>query len=262
VDLTIATTPTARMAAALLVLLFAAGHLAATEGQPAKAFAIQDKRLAPKPGSRPCKTDAQLESSPSGYLAGGQVEMQDGQFALFCDGALHTWIGSHRNVEGAGITLVSDRDDPLQFRVDASLGYVYVKGKGTVTLADGTSTTLPPGAPGPSAGPVPVEWEGTSEWPGLRFDISFARAAGQIGNLKVAVTCLVGQGGIEASLAAPVAVGEDGTFTFKAGQGSAGTGRFVSAGSAEGTYKFPFSLKCGEAFQPASGPWRASPKKK
>ena len=63
-----------------------------------------------------------------------------GQSALWCYGAKHTWIG---NISYAGYTFDSDKEDPLQFRVDKVEGYVYVKGEGTVTMPDGSIIKLP-----------------------------------------------------------------------------------------------------------------------
>ena len=77
--------------------------------------------------------------------------MIDGNWAIFCYGAKHKWIGT---ITYAGYTFASDQTDPLQFIVDQEQGYVYVKGKGSVTLPDktiiafpGLAGTIPTGSP-------------------------------------------------------------------------------------------------------------------
>jgi hypothetical protein len=76
---------------------------------------------------------------------------------LWCYGAKHTWIGK---LTYAGYTFASDENDPLQFVVDKNKGYAYIKGKGAVTLPDGTIVPLPRQSPKsiapPSDMPTPV----------------------------------------------------------------------------------------------------------
>jgi hypothetical protein len=42
-----------------------------------------------------------------------------------------------------GYTFASDANDPLQFTIEQNHKYLYVQGKGAVTLPDGTQVTLP-----------------------------------------------------------------------------------------------------------------------
>jgi len=59
---------------------------------------------------------------------------------LWADGVRHTWNGK---LEVRGYTFDSDKVDPLQFQIDKEQGYVYFKGKGTVTFPDGKVVKLP-----------------------------------------------------------------------------------------------------------------------
>ena len=140
-------------------------------------------------------------------------------------------MGRNTDIEGAIAAIDSDKDDPRQFRVDGKEGYVYMKGKGTVTLADGKTIALPAA--------------------GVRFRITFTRAnqALEIRDLKVIAECEQGTGKIGAAVADPIEISPDNTFTFLAGQGSSGTGKFTSADSA------------GDEFRVVSGKWTAGRKK-
>lgn len=106
------------------------------------------------------------------------------------------------------------------------------------------------------------EWEGGAEWKGLKFTIAFSvpPEAREVRNLKVSCECIRGTGGISSTLTKPAPISEANTFEFTAGQGSRGTGLFLSGQSAKGTYKAPFSLKCGEDFLVASGEWTTQKK--
>jgi len=107
-------------------------------------FVIKDKRLLDASGPDPCHTDVEIRTSiDQGYRVKGRVEVLGGKLGMWCNGAKHTWIGKHENIEGAITTLESDKDDPLQFRVDKNRGYVYVKGKGSLVMPDGKSIKLP-----------------------------------------------------------------------------------------------------------------------
>jgi hypothetical protein len=106
------------------------------------------------------------------------------------------------------------------------------------------------------------EWEGGAEWKGLKFKITFSvpPEVREVRNLEVSCQCIQGTGGISATLTKPAPISEADTFEFTAGQGSRGTGSFVTGQSAKGTYQAPFSLKCGEEFLEASGEWTAKKK--
>ena len=60
---------------------------------------------------------------------------------FFCHGAVHTWGGT--GLEYAGFIFDSDVNNPLQFTVDADIGYVHIGGTGTVTMPDGEVIELP-----------------------------------------------------------------------------------------------------------------------
>ena len=106
------------------------------------------------------------------------------------------------------------------------------------------------------------EWEGGAEWKGLKFTITFSVPPDvrEVRDLKVSCECIQGTGGISSELTEPAPISEDNTFEFTAGQGGKGAGSFLSGESAKGTYKAPFSLKCGEEFLEVSGEWTAQKK--
>ena len=59
---------------------------------------------------------------------------------LFSNGTEHTIIGEI--ALGDYYVFTSSEDDPLRFRCDVKMGYVYVGGKGTVKMRDGTIVDL------------------------------------------------------------------------------------------------------------------------
>ena len=70
-----------------------------------------------------------------------QVFMRKSGFpSAWCHGVRHVWKGK---ATYEGYTFESSPDDPLQFVVDRSKGYVYVEGKGTVTTPEGKVVDLP-----------------------------------------------------------------------------------------------------------------------
>jgi len=71
---------------------------------------------------------------------GGVLPIRDGKPVIWCHGAKHKWIGK---ITYKGYVFDSDKENPLQFRVDKDKGYVYVGGRGTVTLPDGRVVKLP-----------------------------------------------------------------------------------------------------------------------
>lgn len=247
----------------------------AQTAQAKEPFAIKDKRLLELSGPDPCHTDAKITASSSqGYYMGGIIHVDGGQIHLWCNGAKHTWIGRHENIQGVIALIDSDKENPLQFKIDKEKGYVYQKGKGTVTMSDGKVIKLPisvgvglKDSITPSRSTtldLAGEWEGTVNWQGIIFTITFSLTENkrEITNLKVIYECAKGVGKIAATLTKPVTILEDNTFNFVAGQGSSGTATFVSEEYAEGSYKAPFSMKCGDDFLKISGKWTAQKKKK
>jgi len=106
-------------------------------------YAIQDTVF--QDYEQDCDTDVSITSVDGdslGITVNTTITMLNGGWALFCYGAKHTWIGT---LTYGGYTFASDESDPLQFMVDQYRGYVYVQGKGVVTLPDGTQVTLPSG---------------------------------------------------------------------------------------------------------------------
>ncbi len=88
----------------------------------------------------PCQTELTFSSVNGQMMSSGSMSTDSNGYAsAWCNGAKHTWIGK---VPYSGYVFDSDEKSPLQFKVDKS-GYVYVAGKGSVTMPDGTTITLP-----------------------------------------------------------------------------------------------------------------------
>ncbi len=64
----------------------------------------------------------------------------NGKALLWGHGSKHTLIGKVELVE---YIFESDKEEPLQFKLDKDAGYVYIKGKGAVTYPDGKIVKLP-----------------------------------------------------------------------------------------------------------------------
>ena len=119
-----------------------------------RSFAIQDKAF--QDYEQDCQTDVNITGVNGDSLqikVNSTISMINGNWAVFCYGAKHTWIGV---LTYEGYTFASDADDPLQFQVTASQGYVYIKGIGTVTMPDGTQVNLPNDTSAASAGVAPL----------------------------------------------------------------------------------------------------------
>jgi hypothetical protein len=88
-----------------------------------------------------CRRDASiLAVDDAGFQASGTISMINGEFALWCPGAQHSWAGT---LSYEGYTFASDAVRPLRFRVETDGSYKYVGGAGTVTQQDGSEITLP-----------------------------------------------------------------------------------------------------------------------
>jgi hypothetical protein len=102
-------------------------------------YAIQDEDF--QDVEQECKTDVNITSVSGDTLSvsGGPISMINGDWAIFCYGARHTWIGT---LTYAGYTFTSDDINPLQFMVTEDEGYIYVQGNGSVTTPDGETVAL------------------------------------------------------------------------------------------------------------------------
>ena len=101
------------------------------------------------------------------------------------------------------------------------------------------------------------EWSGALEWPGLVFAISFMRIGDKVEGLRVTTTCRAGPGSISSATAEPSKIAPDGGFSFTAGRGNRGTGKFLSVRTAEGSFKASLSLSCQDILYPIEGRWSA-----
>jgi hypothetical protein len=102
-----------------------------------------------------CATDVGFDSvegdSFGVKVLNGSLSIINGEWAVWCYGAKHTWFGT---LTFKGYTFTSDEKAPLQFQIDPNLGYVYLTGSGTVKLPDGTIVSLPIGSAAESVGKV------------------------------------------------------------------------------------------------------------
>ena len=124
------------------------------ETAPPNPFAIVDEHFAG--GVQSCNTEAEITGVDGDSLevspAGSTISMVNGEWALFCSGARHRWIGT---LTYAGYTFASDSVNPLQFQLLAS-GYVNTGGSGKVTLPNGVTVILGMGN-GPLANWAPFD---------------------------------------------------------------------------------------------------------
>jgi len=87
-----------------------------------------------------CSTELTFSSSNGQVMSSGSMSTDtNGYSSAWCEGAKHTYKGK---VAFDGYTFESDGASPLQFEVDKT-NYVYVTGKGTITMPDGTIVSLP-----------------------------------------------------------------------------------------------------------------------
>ncbi len=165
-------------------------------------FAIRDPKFeAAYKGE--CDTDATIMSvDGNSFGAGGQISIREGAFTLWCYGAKHTWEG---RLTYANHVFDSDDENPLQFVVDKDKGYVYLGGKGTVTLPDGTAVTLPAGDPdadsdavdteqkSPSAQQQSADTAKSNKSPATRRETRIPFSKGEVVKIE-SISAIVGQG--------------------------------------------------------------------
>jgi len=85
------------------------------------------------------------EQPTGGCRAEGRVEASrqpDGTYKehMWAHGVTHVWVG---RCSVGDYVFDGSRWSPLTFRIDKDKGYAYIKGRGTVTLPDGKSISLP-----------------------------------------------------------------------------------------------------------------------
>ena len=97
-------------------------------------------------------------------------------------------------------------------------------------------------------------WKGTANWPGILFTITFSvdKNSAKIRDLKMVYECTAGAGKLEAKPAEPLIISKDNTFSIGSLQG-----KFISNDCAEGSYKDPSELKCGDNWFKVAGKWTA-----
>lgn len=109
------------------------------------SLTLQDERLIDR-YLEPGEGEIRISSIPGeGSRLEGNVTFRmeaDGQMrpVIWAHGVKHTWIGRH---EVQDHIFEGDPGWPLVFRVDKDKGYVYLRGRGTVTTPDGRVIRLP-----------------------------------------------------------------------------------------------------------------------
>lgn len=88
--------------------------------------------------------DTQMMFVPGGL----QISLREGaevtpNYSLWLPGLTHVLKGVLKDLGRKGFLFESGVDSPLTFRLVRGVGYVYVKGSGTVTTPDGTVRLLP-----------------------------------------------------------------------------------------------------------------------
>jgi len=105
-----------------------------------QGFAIQNAAF--EDFQQDCTTDINItgvDGDSLQIIVNSTLSIINGNWAIFCYGAKHTWIGT---LTYGGYTFASDTVDPLQFQVQEAKGYVYLHGKGTVILPDQSEVSL------------------------------------------------------------------------------------------------------------------------
>ena len=114
--------------------------VAIAKGYAQEPFAITDPNFIDRSFKGTSDTDLVFRDDGKGVRGEGVVDVQGGRQIFWGHGSKHALQG---RVVLFGYTFDSDAADLLQFRVDKDKGYVYVKGKGRVTLPSGQIVTLP-----------------------------------------------------------------------------------------------------------------------
>jgi hypothetical protein len=108
-------------------------------------FVLLDEQLIDREVG-PVESEIRISPAPGGEShMEGKVTFRmgpDGELhpVLWAHGVKHTWIGRH---EAQNHVFEGDPSWPLVFRVDKDKGYVYLRGRGTVTTPDGRVFRLP-----------------------------------------------------------------------------------------------------------------------
>lgn len=109
-------------------------------------------------------SDIKLELKGDDYSASGTVMITIKGPVVWCRGALHTWLGGSHAVSTRAIrTIESDAQNPLQFRIEENSSYRYLKGRGSITMRDGSLVKYPQTeSPSPSSQAAPQAKGGQS----------------------------------------------------------------------------------------------------
>lgn len=251
---------------------------AGPRGDAAQEFIIADERFVDRSSSgKPSKASAEASNGKVLWNVspekGEVIEIVNGKDTLWGNGSIHTWVGDGNEIYGHVIS--SDQKDPLQFRVDAKKGYVYLRGNGTVKLPTGEIKRLPP-APIRTLS-AQGDWEGAAEFGGVAFTIALTVSGDSesIASITTRATC---KGSAEpllvVALKKPTKIA-GGAFAFDGAEAESefrgrvqvnprlppkGTGTFLSDQEAEGMYEGNASLQCGDALLKVSGSWKAKRK--
>jgi hypothetical protein len=124
---------------------------ASAQSQP---FALAAKAFQPVVTEK-CGTNSVMTGvTKEGLQVNGSIAVINGNLAVFCPGARHTWKGT---IAFGGYTFASEASNPLVFKVTQSDGYVYVSGKGVVKNSDGMSIRLGEGNEKVQTDMIPVQ---------------------------------------------------------------------------------------------------------
>jgi hypothetical protein len=108
--------------------------------EAARDYVIKDPKFIDESLPSTSQTDVLITGADaSGFECSGQLDMRNGEYLLFADGAKHTWVGT---VGAFGYVFSSDAARPLMFRVDRAKGYTHLKGTGTIKFPDGRTVVL------------------------------------------------------------------------------------------------------------------------
>jgi hypothetical protein len=179
----------------------------------------------------------------TGSKTNGILEEVKGNKCYWCNGAKQTWAGKFENIRGVIAAIESDSLDPLTFEVSRRDGYVYRKGKGSVTLKNGGTINYPP-SPRKENG-IKV-WEGSSTWNGLDVAISFTSnlEVTKVGNLNLMISCPGEKEGIHIEITERLDV-DCNQFGFIVGDAGRASASFDPVTNTfNGTFKALMELHC------------------
>lgn len=206
-----------------------------------------------------CGSNISLSKVEGGYMVGGSCEYRNGKPLIWCDNAMHTWIGKSENVAERFKLIESDEKDPLRFEVNREFCYIYRGGKGVVILSTGKFYIFPQAGNLGSNYDINGVWEGrgtskgTSYW--IRFSVGINKT--QIDSFTIGIRSKKRNDDAAVIWFPSILISRIDSFQFILGKDRVGTGMFTSDDEVFGTFTKPIEFSEGKTKLVLVGPWRA-----